>query len=207
LAEPNKPFFLELAGLPAAGKTTAAELLRERFVRLGLRVSVIPEQAAHSPLVKLKRDWRFNAWTLCMVVADTLALAHDSGSDVLIVDRGLVDALCWFAWYRKNGELSTADADVLCSFAKMPEWFRRIGMVIVLKANYATALARRGKTGRILNPLTFKELDAAYEEALRGLTALPTNPRIECLWTDQRTPSEVFDWMIDRIRESRILKL
>jgi thymidylate kinase len=205
--ERTKPIFMELAGLPAAGKTTTAELLREKLTHLGLRTVVIPEQAARSPLVKLKRNWRFNAWTLCMVVADIVALTQESESDVVIVDRGLVDALCWFAWYRRTREIDENTASVFTSLARIPEWFERLGIVFVLTSAYSTAIHRRREGGRIVNEQTYKELGSAYDEVIKNLK-LEESPRlIEVFSTDRKSPSEVAAWALDCVRQSSILSL
>ena len=67
-----------------------ADYLRHR----DLPFAIVPESAAESPLTQLKRDWRFNAWTLCLTTKRLLEVTADGRPRVVIVDRGLFDAFC-----------------------------------------------------------------------------------------------------------------
>lgn len=164
-----KSFFLELAGLPASGKTTTAYLLLDELIKRGLHCDVIPEAAARSPLSYLKRKWQFNAWTLCQAVTSILEHEARPAHDLVVLDRGLVDALCWIRWYRLTGVIEGAIADVLESFVRVQTWFQKLGLVVVLRVKFETALQRRGLTGRILNPHTYQELHEAYDFVLNNL--------------------------------------
>lgn len=161
--------FLELAGLPAAGKTTTAALISERVSDLGLRCAVVPEAAARSPISHLKRNWRFNAWTLCQAVTSVLEHYGAREHDVVVLDRGLVDALCWIRWFRTRSAIDLSTANTLEAFARVSAWFQVPTVVAVLRARFETALSRRGGSGRIVNAQTFKELQLAYQSTVDEL--------------------------------------
>src|SRR5690349_21164219 len=105
MANHGSPLFLELAGPPASGKTTTARLVWERFAGKGVHCSIVPEAAARSPLVNLKRSWTFNAWTLCQTVSSVLERTNSQQEDIVVLDRGLIDSLCWIQWFRSRGEI------------------------------------------------------------------------------------------------------
>jgi len=141
---PQQPLFVELAGLPAAGKTTTARLLKAQLSREGSQCEVVPEAAARSPLQQIKRHWKFNAWNLCEGVESILEHSTTRDLDVVILDRGLVDTLCWIQWFRSKNEIDSTTACALESFAQVPGWFREERLVIVLRVTFETALKRRG---------------------------------------------------------------
>lgn len=196
----HRPLFLELAGLPAAGKTTLAGLLKSEVRRLKRNCTVVPEAAAKSPLVELKRDWRFNAWTLCQTVSRILELDQRPAKDLVVLDRGLFDAMCWITWHVKRGTLHTKEAGALCSFARLPCWFRRLDLVIVLRVDFDTALRRRKETGRILNRKTFAELERAYGATLADFV-WPKRTRLRFIDTDMLSPSEVLERTVGLLEE------
>lgn len=196
-----KPFFLELAGLPGAGKTTTASLLFDELMKRGIRCAVVAEAAARSPISHVKRSWQFNAWTLCQTVASILEHQARASYDVVVVDRGLVDALSWVAWFRSRGEIEGATADVLDSFAKVGTWFQAPQLILVLRVKLETALQRRGQNGRILNPQTFQELRDAYSLVCDRLKTDHVVKSIHSLDTDELSPLEVLDWTLARMGE------
>jgi stage III sporulation protein SpoIIIAA len=67
----ERPFFVELAGTPRAGKTTVltnlARMLRDR----DLRVALVDESASGCPIPD-KRSPKFNVWTFCEMLQRVL---------------------------------------------------------------------------------------------------------------------------------------
>lgn len=203
MADVSNPVFLELAGLPASGKTTTASLLKQRLTKRGLRGTIVPEAAAESPLLHLKRDWRFNAWTLCQAVASVVEHADTEQHDVVVLDRGLLDALCWIKWFRLRSEIDTATASALESFALVPTWFRKTAVTVVLHVRFETALQRRGATGRIVNPRTFQELRRAYDGTVNELLQRELAKHVRMLETDDMSPDQVCQAVASLLMESR----
>lgn len=196
------PIFVELAGLPASGKTTTASLLKNRLLESNLRCTVVPEAAARSPLAHLKKNWKFNAWTLCQAVGSVLEHHGTSDDVVVVLDRGLVDALCWIKWFRSKNEIDEAIASALESFAKVPAWFRHSNVTVVLRAAFETALHRRGSRGRILNEQTFSELRQAYETSVADLQR-DLRLGVLVLDTDDLSPAQVLDRVTEFLAKCR----
>ena len=189
----SKPLFVELAGLPAAGKTTTAELVKKRLSERGLRCTVVPEAAEKSPLSHFKRDWRFNAWTLCQAVSSVLEHNSTQNYNVVVLDRGLIDALCWIEWFRSKSEINFTTATILESFVRIPTWFQEPKVIVALRVQFETALSRRGTSGRIVNPQTFRELRKAYERAISELLQNGQCANIHIIDTDELSPNQVLD--------------
>jgi len=189
----TNPIFVELAGLPASGKTTTASLLNERLSAWNLCCTVVPEAATKSPLSHLKRNWQFNAWTLCQTVGSVLECSSTQEHDVMVLDRGLVDALCWIEWFRSKNEIDAATANALESFAQVSTWFQQLKVIVVLRVKFETALRRRGVAGRIVNPQTFEELRRAYESTVGGLERSNQATDIRVLDTDDLSPVQVLE--------------
>lgn len=201
----TQPLFVELAGLPAAGKTTAAHLLNAQLLREGAQCEVVPEAAGRSPLQQIKRHWKFNAWNLCEAVESILEHSTTRDRDVVILDRGLVDALCWIQWFRSKNEINSTTACALESFAQVPAWFREERLVIVLRVTFETALKRRGAQGQIVNAVTFSELQNSYDNVLTRLheEGLPTGD-IHMIDTDALSPTQVLDRVVRFVSERRL---
>ena len=194
----SEPLFLELAGLPASGKTTTASLLKTQLSRCGLRCIVVSEAGERSPIPHLKTDWQFNAWTLCQTVASVVEHQANKNNDIVILDKGLVDALCWIRWFRSRNKIDAVTATALESFAQVPAWFSCATVTVVLRVQFQTAFRRHGGQGRIMNAGTFTELRQAYDATIAKL--LEREPGCATVIdTDQRTPDQVLAIVIDRL--------
>ena len=106
-APPPRPCIVELAGTPRAGKTTAMHGLAGRLESTDFRVEVVEEQAARCP-VWSKRDPEFNIWTVCTTLAQTIEASYNN-AHVILIDRGIFDALCWMDWYANLGCIGPGD--------------------------------------------------------------------------------------------------
>jgi len=190
----QSPILIEFAGLPAAGKTTTARNLKRVLSDSGWVVQVIPEPGLRSPLQQRKREWMFNAWTLCQTVTSVIEATNGSRSpaDVVILDRGLIDAMAWIGWYADRGDLTASDADIATQFALFHSWFDWVRYVFVLIVGYETACERRQqlRPGQIVNPDTMRELAAAYTNVSSGLRT-QTRPRTYSVDTSDLAADEV----------------
>lgn len=163
----SRSFVLELAGLPAAGKTSAAELLESRLRDRGIACRLIEEAAQHNPLQEQKCEWEFNAWSTCHTLSTLLQAQVANPPTVLILDRGLIDAQCWMLWFKLRRELDGTSYDAIRDFLRRPPWAATTSLVVELKVSFDTALKRRdGDTGRIFNSRNFSELRRAYDATL-----------------------------------------
>lgn len=158
----RRPFFIEFAGTPRAGKTTALEALA-RFLRYrDWRVQVLAEKAGSCPLEN-KLEATFNVWTACTTLTELLE-AGQREAQIVLIDRGLFDTLCWMDWFRGRGDLDAADHQAIDRFLLVPRWRRLIDLVFVMTVDPEEALAREfagqpAKPGRIMNDRTLHEVN------------------------------------------------
>src|SRR5215471_3400419 len=89
----RRPFFVEFAGTPKAGKTAGMEALDRLLRRNDFRVRMISERAGASPL-RAKHHVFFNISTVSDTISRILE-SLDRNDHFVFIDRGLFDSLCW----------------------------------------------------------------------------------------------------------------
>ncbi len=94
---PRRPIVIEFCGTPKSGKTSCINSLVLFLKRNHFRVKVLTERASICP-IKNKFDPNFNIWTGCQALSELARImSNDSKEyDIVIMDRGLFDAVCWF---------------------------------------------------------------------------------------------------------------
>ena len=159
----RRPVVIEFAGVPKAGKTTVLTHVHTFLKRCGFRVETVVERASVCP-IKDKKHFNFNVWTACTTLAQILektqAPPRADDPDVLLLDRGLFDAVNWFAVMEHIGRINTAEREIVDRFLLMEDWSQRITGVVVMTTSPAEALKREqgylpvpNATGRsIMNP-------------------------------------------------------
>jgi predicted NUDIX family phosphoesterase len=150
----RKPVILEFAGLPKAGKTSTAIALQVFLKRCGFRVEIVNERASPSPL-KDPTHSNINMWAACRVAplyaaCATLAQILEKTQnppgiddpDILILDQGLFDALCWLKLMERLERIRPEERRGIEGFLRMADWRRRISAVFVMTASPEDALQR-----------------------------------------------------------------
>ena len=161
----RRPFVLEFAGTPKAGKTTTVDRLELLLRRNDYRVRVLKESAGASPL-KSKNDPRFNIWTAVTMLGQVLE-ALDRDDHIVIIDRGVFDALCWMEWFKSAGRIALEEHRDIERFLCLPRLRRLVDLVFVLTVDPATALEREfagqltRRQGQIMNLTTLRDLNQA----------------------------------------------
>lgn len=166
-AGPRRPFVVEFAGTPRAGKTTTLGGLKRLLEdRRGLRVEVVDEQARCCPVPdKVNPD--FNRWTFSRTLTGIVE-ARYSGADVVLVDRGLFDGRTWMEWFRCHGKLAADRHEATDQYLRT-EARSLIDLVIVMTVEPREALKReqtggpRRTPGPIINRTTLFTLNEAIE--------------------------------------------
>src|SRR5215471_4860439 len=159
----RRPFVLEFAGTPKAGKTTTVDRLELLLRRNDYRVRVLKESAGASPL-KSKNDPRFNIWTAVTMLGQVLE-ALDRDDHIVIIDRGVFDALCWMEWFKSAGRIALEEHRDIERFLCLPRLRRLVDLVFVLTVDPATALEREfagqltRRQGQIMNLTTLRDLN------------------------------------------------
>ena len=164
----RKPIVLEFAGVPKAGKTTTLSQIQAFLKRCGFRVEVVVERASVCP-IRDKKHANFNVWTACttlsQILEKTQTPARPDDPDVLILDRGLFDAVCWFAVMERLARVRQSERDQIEQFLLMEDWRRRITGVIVMTAAPRVSMEREqgdlpvvGSGGSIMNEDVLRQM-------------------------------------------------
>lgn len=160
----KRPIIIEFSGSPKAGKTSCINSLELFLKRNGFSVKIVQERANMCP-VSDKQSPMFNIWTSCMSLSGLIGILEDKNSnvDVLILDRGIFDSLCWFDWLVSNGKMEEKQRVAMENFLLMDELIKCIDIVfafcvepeISINREYTTLLT--DKLGSIMNEKVLNE--------------------------------------------------
>ncbi len=143
----RRPIIIEFCGSPKSGKTTTISSLNIFLKRNNFRTVVLSERASICPVNKKTHPF-FNIWTLTSAIAELIGYLSDKDKyDIIIADRGIFDALCWFEWLNSNDNdhnpyLDNETYEILKKFALMDLWTNIIDIVYVFKVPPATSIER-----------------------------------------------------------------
>ena len=165
----RRPLLIEFCGSPKSGKTTTITSLNIFLKRNGFKTVLLTERASICP-IENKRHPFFNIWTLTSAISEILEnLEHGKDKiDVIICDRGIFDALCWFTWLntypsRKSPYLDDDSYDILTKFIRMDIWRKNIDLIYVFSVKPDTSIVREysnlltEKRGSIMQETILKE--------------------------------------------------
>lgn len=186
---PRRPIIIEFCGSPKSGKTSCINSLDLFLRRNNFRTKILTERASICP-VQNKYDPYFNIWTVTSAIAELSEMLsnHSKDYDVIILDRGIFDALCWFSWLLKRKHLEILNYNSLESFLTMDSWRSAIDLIYVFTASPDTSLNREfanlltRKTGSIMHPdilISYKEtigeMIPKYETKFKKIEHLDTS--------------------------------
>ena len=144
----RRPIIIEFCGSPKSGKTTTISSLNLFLKRNNFKTVVLSERASICP-VKKKTHPFFNIWTLTSAIAELIGYLTTGKDkyDIIIADRGVFDALCWFEWLNSNDNnhnpyLDDDTYDILKNFALMDLWTNIIDIVYIFKVPPETSIQR-----------------------------------------------------------------
>jgi len=175
----RRPIIIEFCGSPKSGKTTTITSLNIFLKRNKFKTVVLSERASVCPVTDKKHP-HFNIWTMCSTIAEIIKFySLRDNIDIIIADRGIFDALCWFEWLnsndtKENPRLEDSKHSTLVNFVLMETWTRIIDLVYVFQVppeisilrEYATLLTK--KEGSIMNEKTLlsinNSIDAVVEK-------------------------------------------
>lgn len=166
----KRPIVIEFSGSPKAGKTSCINSLELFLKRNGFSVQIVQERASVCP-VSDKQSPMFNLWTACMSLAGLIGTLENKKNqvDVLILDRGIFDALCWFEWLISTSKMEEEQRKITEQFLLANELVSCIDIVfafrvqpnISIEREYATLLT--DKLGTIMNEKVLGEYLKAIE--------------------------------------------
>ena len=170
----RKTVIFEFAGVPQAGKTSTLNALQVFLKRCGFRVEIITERTSPCP-IRDQTHSNFNVGTagrvaplyaacttLAQILEKTPSPPGIDDPDILILDRGLFDALCWLRLMERLARIRPEERKVIESFLRLADWRRRISAVFVMTASPADALQRE----KGLLPVERKEGPIMNEQVL-----------------------------------------
>lgn len=168
---------VEFAGLPKAGKTSTLAQVYSFLRRCGFRCEVVVERASVCP-IRDKKHFNFNIWTAATSIAQLLEKTqnppNEDDPDILFLDRGIFDALCWFRLLEELGRIRDEDRIKVSEFLLVPDWTSRITGVIAMKATPKDSMKREqgvlpvdGLEGSIMNTPVLKKMGNVLSEATK----------------------------------------
>jgi predicted ATPase len=161
----RKPVVIEFAGTPKAGKTTTLSAVQAFLKRCGFKVEVVVERASICP-IRDKKHSNFNIWTasttLAQILEKTQTPPRADEPEILILDRGLFDAIAWLAMMERLARIRREERETTERFLLLPDWRKRIAGVVVMTASPSDAMKREqgdlpveGEGGSIMNEPVF----------------------------------------------------
>lgn len=160
----RRPIVIEFCGSPKSGKTSCINSLNIFLKRNGYKTIILTERASVCPISN-KHDPIFNVWTCTSSIneinktidANRFNRGGDEDIDIIICDRGIFDALCWFRWLRDTNKMLEKEYELLTEFATLHRWKRNIDLVYIFTADPNTSIEREyanlltNKAGSIMN--------------------------------------------------------
>lgn len=164
----RRPIVIEFAGIPKAGKTSTITALHAFLKRCGFRVEIVVERASVCP-IRDKKHANFNIWTACTTLAQILEKTQNppryDDPHILILDRGMFDAICWLILMEHLERIRSEDRLLTEKFLRISDWRKRISGVIVMTVAPADAMKREkgllpveDGIGSIMNPEVLQQM-------------------------------------------------
>jgi len=171
----RRPIVIEFCGSPKSGKTSSINSLNIFLKRNGFNTIILTERASICPISN-KQDPIFNVWTCTSSIneinktidANRFNRGGDEDIDIIICDRGIFDAICWFRWLKDTNKMLDAEYEIMTKFAMLHRWKRNIDLVYTfisdpeksIEREYANLLTN--KAGSIMNTKILSE----YRQAI-----------------------------------------
>lgn len=193
---PRRPIVIEFCGSPKAGKSTCINSLHLFLRRNNFRTKILNERAGICP-INSKFDPLFNIWTMSCALAELSEVISNNSRDydVIILDRGLFDAICWFSWQKENDFLHEDDYKSFVRFITTVKWRSIIDVIYTFTVSPNESLVREhatlltNKTGSVMRN---KVLDSFKETVVGSMDKFSTLFRnIQNIDTTKLTHDEV----------------
>ena len=167
----RRPIFVEFAGTPKSGKSTCIDTINHFFRRVGYKVLAPTEGASKRTPYYLKENLvAFNAWSATYALTHILEGRYGADKyDLVIMDRGLFDALAWFELLQGRDDVTGEECSVIQNFLMIEHWHQFVDMVFLFKTDPDTSLEREnrgkliGEPGLTMNPQFLVDLNGAYQ--------------------------------------------
>nr|VFK27917.1 MAG: Predicted phosphoesterase, NUDIX family [Candidatus Kentron sp. MB]VFK35496.1 MAG: Predicted phosphoesterase, NUDIX family [Candidatus Kentron sp. MB]VFK77309.1 MAG: Predicted phosphoesterase, NUDIX family [Candidatus Kentron sp. MB] len=175
----RKPIVIEFSGTPKAGKTTTLSQISTFLKRCGFKVEIVVERANICP-IKDKKHPNFNIWTACTTLAQLLEKTQTpprpDDPQILILDRGIFDSICWIRLMEKLQRLRSSEREAVEKFLTISDWRERITGVILMTASPNDSMQREqsmlpvsGAKGSIMNEAVLKQMTAVAKNTAKEM--------------------------------------
>lgn len=173
----RRPIIIEFCGSPKAGKTSSITALNIFLKRNGFKTTVLTERASICPISD-KQSPIFNVWTCTATIneinekMDEAKSKYEDHIDVILCDRGIFDALCWFRWLKSRNKMGEDEYNILTQFAMLNRWQKNIDLVYIFLATPEESIRREyanlltNKRGSIMKEDILAQYKNAVEETL-----------------------------------------
>ena len=146
-AERPLPFVFEFLGSPKAGKTSVRNIIGRLADKNDFRV-FCPIEAASLPSRRALREnlVAYNIWTGCYAIQTMLAACLPVGQhDLVLFDRGIVDAKCWFEMLRRLHMVEEQPSESIQRFFALGEWTRFLDGLCLMTCDPAVSARRESE--------------------------------------------------------------
>ena len=167
----GRPLFVEFAGTPKSGKSTCIDIINHFFRRLGFKVLAPTEGASKRTPYYLKDNLvAFNAWSATYALTHILEGRYGADEyQLVIMDRGLFDALAWFELLLGRGDVTETDCSTIQRFLLIGHWRQLVDLVFLFQTDPGTSLERENRDklieepGQAMNAEFLLALNEAYQ--------------------------------------------
>ena len=166
--------------------------------RNDFKVKVLPESASVCP-VKDKHSPMFNLWTACDSIKSLVGVLESERTlyDVIIVDRGIFDSMCWFQWLWSSEKMEKEMKCVMDQFLSMEELISYIDIVFVYKARPEVSIEREYASlltdipGSIMNEEILGDYLQAVEATVADVSKKGLFRKVQVIDTSDKDQNDV----------------
>lgn len=199
----GKPFVLEILGTPNSGKTNALEALEKILKRSGIKHKIIYE-AANKCKIKDKLSPEFNIWTLSETIKQLLEV-QNGNYEIVICERGIIDALCWGELHYKKKKIKKEELEVITKYVLLNRFANFFNCFFILKCDSEASIARENLEGLldVHGTIVNYEIIEEYNNALANVSKKYGNTFgiVKSLDTSRLSQTDINKWLFSSIIE------
>ena len=171
---------IEFFGMPRAGKTEQIKLLSSYLKKRKIRHFIITDREMEKNIkVPFEKAFEYSLIFYNRILDNLMDAVHSKKYDVIILDRGFIDAGMWLSLEHKENHITKIDKDIADEYMRRLRGFIDFGIIFMLDTK--SALDRHHKKGEnadaddyVLNGYFHK-----LEDEYKILTSkIKDNPRI-----------------------------
>ena len=199
-----RPFFVEITGPPASGKTTTITELDKFFRRQGFRV-LRPQEGAEAIRHIERTTPLYNIRTGLYALELLLDISHGHQYDLVIFDRCVFDAYCWMTYWAEKEKLSEGEKSLIQNFFLFWLWADKIDAAYFMICDVEIAMRRElrialsEKLGETTNPKTVATLRERYLCAYDVLS--PQHRQLSLIDTSQMDEKAMVEHVAEKTLE------